>query len=161
MCVCVCVSRCVCKKKSESESETETETHEREKQLKDRPGQGGTQTESETPQTNCVNNYDATRGTKGTVTRVTKKHNNLSGRFSASTEVSRGRLGHFSGRYSVYLLFTRTNVQILTPEELGSHGRVYILQKKDAFYSCTCPLWRYQAVDGVPKEKRRCVQLVA
>ncbi len=39
----------------------------------------------------------------------------------------------------------------------GSNGRVYTLQKKEGFYSCTCPLWRYQAVDGVPKDKRRCV----
>jgi len=39
----------------------------------------------------------------------------------------------------------------------GSNGRSYTLQKKEGFYSCTCPLWRYQAVDGVPKDKRRCV----
>ena len=37
----------------------------------------------------------------------------------------------------------------------GSHGRSYVVQKKDGFYSCTCPLWRHQAVDRVPKEKRR------
>ena len=37
----------------------------------------------------------------------------------------------------------------------GSHGRTYIIQKREGFYSCTCPLWRHQAVDGVPKEKRR------
>jgi len=39
----------------------------------------------------------------------------------------------------------------------GSNGRFYLLQKKEGFYSCTCPLWRHQAVDGVQKEMRRCV----
>ena len=39
----------------------------------------------------------------------------------------------------------------------GSDGRTYVIQKKDGFYSCTCPLWRHQAVDQVPKEKRRSI----
>ena len=41
----------------------------------------------------------------------------------------------------------------------GSQGRTYVLRKKDGFYSCTCPLWRYQAVDGVQKESRSCKHL--
>ena len=35
------------------------------------------------------------------------------------------------------------------------------MQKKGLIISCTCPLWRYQALDTVPREMRTCKHLQA
>ncbi|EKX32773.1 hypothetical protein GUITHDRAFT_148373 [Guillardia theta CCMP2712] len=44
---------------------------------------------------------------------------------------------------------------------MGSNGRSYVMQKKGLIISCTCPLWRYQALDTVPREMRTCKHLQA